>query len=115
MPTIQLGMLPPPHLVLVRDDSALLVSSIGRLPFHRRPDPDVLPRTFSLAWRWPPAAAADAIVRHYDEHPNGVFTITLRGGEQVRVQLVGRPNIQWSSATFAESVSAEAAEVLAYD
>lgn len=115
MPTIAAGMLPPPHLVAVRDASVLLVSAIGRLPFHRQPDPDLAPRAFTLTWGNLVGAAADAIRRHYDEHPQAVFAITLRGGEVVRVQLSAPPTIQWASASFASSVTAEAEEVIAFE
>lgn len=116
MPTIALGLLPPPHSVAMLDGTVVNRSSIGRLPFHRVPDPDVNPRVFQFGWVDLVGAAADALQRHYDEHPHEPFVLALPGtGEEVRVQLVGPPNIQWSSAAFASSVTVEAEEVLAHE
>lgn len=116
MPTIAAGMLPPPHFVAIVDDSAVKRSSIGLLPYVHRPDLTLKPRRFELSWQSPPAAVADAIQRHYDEHPLAVFKITLTAtGEEVRVQFVARPLVQWSSAAFASSVTAGAEETLAYE
>ncbi|MBL8752269.1 MAG: hypothetical protein JNK15_03125 [Planctomycetes bacterium] len=106
-------MLPPPNLVQEGDRSALHVSTVGQLPRHLQPDPDTLPRLFTMSWLVVPAATADAILRHYDEHPCDVFVVTLRGGQQVRLQIRSRPVVQW--ATVFATVTAEAEEVLAYE
>jgi len=116
MVTIALGILPPPHLVGILPGLVVHRSTVGRLPFFRVPDPDLNPRRFAFTWIDLIGAAADAIRRHYDEHPHDVVQLTLpRTGEPVRVLFVGPPSIQWASATFASSVTVEAEEVLAFE
>lgn len=112
MPTVPVGLLPPPHFVEVRDASVLRTSSIGRMPFFRQPDPQLAPRRLTFTWEWLPAAAADLIRRQYDENPHTLPLVALpRTGETVRVQFAGPPSIQWASARFASSVTVEADEV----
>lgn len=116
MPTIQVGVLPPPHAVSFRDETVRHVSSAGQLPFGHTPDPDVNPRLLSLTWANLNGAAAEAIRRHYDEHPHAVFAITLpRSGEVVRIQFEGPPLIQWANNAFASRVTVEVSEALAFE
>lgn len=114
--SIAAGSLPPPHEVLVDDDSVVRVTGEGQLPFWSRPDAALDPRVFRLQWRDLSGAAADAIRRHYAEHRAGSFQITIpRTGEVVRVTWRTPPSISWSSWQFASSVTAELDEALAYD
>lgn len=116
MVTIAAGNLPPPHFIGLVDDMANKRSTVGLLPFVHQPDPTMKPRLLRLTWQDVPGAVADAIDRHYDEHPLAVITVKLPAtGATVRVQLVGPPIIQWSSDAFASSVTADAQEVLAYE
>ena len=108
-------MLPNPALVEVVDESVVLLSSIGDLPRHHRPDPTLHPRRFALTWSRPNGAVADAIRRHYQDHPHEVFTFVVpRTLEVVRALWSQPPNIQWASETTAAAITAEVEEVLAY-
>jgi len=116
MVTIALGLLPPPHSVGILPGIVVHRSTIGRLPFHSVPDPELNPRRFAFSWFDLVGAAADAIRRHYDEHPHEPFIVTLpRTGEPVRVLMVTPPAIQWSSPSFASSVVVETEEILAFE
>lgn len=117
MATIAVGNLPPPHAIAIADESVVRRSTIGRLPFWARPDAALSPRRFELTWGGPAVGAlADAIQRHYDEHPHDVIAITLpTTGEVVRVQFAAPPSIQWDSAAYVQSVTVAAEEALAFD
>lgn len=115
MPSTPLNMLPTPAFVEVVDESVVLVSTIGELPRHHRPDQTLHPRRFVLTWSRPNGAVADAIRRHYSDHPHEVFTFVVpRTLEVVRALWSQPPNIQWASETTAGAITAEVEEVLAY-
>jgi hypothetical protein len=110
-----LNMLPTPSLVEIVDDSIVLISTIGQLPRHHRPDTTLHPRRFVLTWQDKNVAVGDAIRRHYDDHPYDVFTFVVpRTLEVVRALWASPPTIQWASVTTAASIAAEVEEVLAY-
>lgn len=116
MPSTPLNMLPTPASVQVLDESVVLVSSIGRLPFHHRPDPTLHPRRFRLTWRDSSGAVGDAVRRHYDDFPHDVFQFKVpRTGELVFAKWASPPSIQWASKTTATGISAEVEETLAHE
>lgn len=116
MTSIALNALPSPHFVEPQDETVMLTSQQTQLPFQHIPDPDLNPRNLGVSWRSVSGSVADAIRRHYDEHVDEVFQITIpRTGEVVRVMWRSPPQIQWASEQFASSVAGELEEVLAYD
>lgn len=116
MVSIAKNALPSPHLVTHQDETEMLTSQQTQLPFQHLPDPAINPRLFRASWRNVTGSVADAIRRHYDEHLDEVFLITIpRTAEVVNVMWRGQPNIQWSSGQFASDVAGELEEVLAYD
>lgn len=116
MPSIALNALPTPHFVRHQDETVMATSPQTQLPFQHVPDPTLNPRSFRATWRSVSGSVADAIRRHYDEHVDEVFQITIpRTGEVVRVMWRSHPQIQWASGQFASSVNGELEEVLAYD
>lgn len=116
MPSTPQNLLPTPATVQVVDESVVLVSSIGRLPFHHRPDPTLHPRRFRLTWRDANGATGDAARRHYDDFPHDVFQFTVpRTGELVFAKWATPPSIQWAPGTTAAGISAEVEEILAHE
>jgi len=116
MPTTPRDLIPTPATVETLDDTVVLLSSIGRLPRHHRPDPTLHPRRFRLSWRSPNGAIGDWARRHYDDFPNEVFSFKVpRTGETVFAKWSGPPSIQWGSATTVSGISAEVEEVLAHE
>ena len=116
MASIAKNALPSPHLVTHQDETAMLISQQTQLPFQHLPDPDINPRLFRASWLQVPGSVADAIRRHYAEHLDEVFLITIpRTAEVVNVMWRSHPTIQWASGQFAGDVAGAVEEVLAYD
>lgn len=113
--SIAAGSLPPPHYVGIEDQTPIQRSTIGRMPFHRQPDPTLNPRLLLATWDMTRGEVADAIRRHYDEHTHAVFTMRLPSGELVKVQWFAPPEIQWASEAAAATVRATFEEVTAYE
>lgn len=108
-----MGYLVPPHTVAVVDRSVQLRSTIGTMPWHHEPDPQLKPRQFRATWRTVRREVARSIEQHHDEHEDAVIEFPLPSGEVVRAQWSGPPTIQWSTAVAAASVTAVFDEVLA--
>lgn len=116
MPSTPKDMLPPPAFVETIDETVVLVSGIGRLPFHHVPDPVLHPRRWRLTWRDTNGAVGDAIRRRYDDFPYDVFQFKIpRTGEVVFAMWASPPSIQWRTATTTIGISAEVEEALAHE
>jgi len=116
MPSTPKNLIPTPAVVDVLDDSVVLVSTIGRLPRHHRPDPTLHPRRFRLSWSGSNGAMGDWARRHYQDFPHDVFQFKVpRTGEVVFAKWSGPPNIQWASTTTVAGITAEVEEVLAHE
>jgi hypothetical protein len=114
--TIAVTNLPAPALVSRVDETVVRHSSVPGIPRHHRPDPTLHPGRARVLWQGCSGAIGDAIRRHYDEHPNAVWSWTVpRTGEVVRALWAAPPNIQWASATTVASITAEVEIVLAHE
>lgn len=112
--TIAADNLPMPHLVGSADETPVLRTAAGAMPWVRVPDSQVDPRRLRLAWQEVPAAVADAIRRHFAAHWSASWALTLpRSGEVVVVTWAAPPSIQWINSAFA-NVTGEVLETLAH-
>jgi hypothetical protein len=106
--------LPRPSGVSMQIMQARMQSAAGNLLMTRTPDSQLAPRRFLFSWRDSYGATADAIRRHYREHPFETFSFTLpRTGEVVWLRYHSAPSVNWTSAASA-SISAEFDEMLAH-
>ena len=116
MVAIALDSLPPVHELTTADESVVLVTERSRLPFQHVPDPQVEPRLFRGTWRNVSGSVARAIRAHCMAHHTAPFRIRVpRTGELVTVMWRSFPTIQWVSAAWASTVTAELEEIPAYD
>lgn len=114
MPSVPLDLLPTPSTVETLDLSVVLLSEIGRMPRHHRPDPQVKPRQWRFMWRNAHGVVGDHVRRHYAEFPHHVFRVKLpRTGEVVFAKWLGAPAINWTATT--SSIVAEVEETLAHE
>lgn len=115
MSSIAATALPSPARVEWDAEDVVRQSQRGGILHHYEPDPQLRPRSCTLHYERALAPVADAIRRHFREHPHEAFDWTPPGeADPIRVMHAAPPNIAWDSA-IAATCQVYLEESLAYD
>lgn len=113
MSAIGASALPTPAAVSVREEQTVERTPEGHMARWRLVDSYAPPRVWTFVWTNVSVATAAAVRAHYRDHGVASFILKIpRTGEEAPVRWRGGPQIQWQSARFASSMSAEFEEAL---